>query len=158
VKPSGAKSMGVRSRLLAGVLASQIVCLPAFATLGEDATTVENDRVQMKAQLRTTSVAGYTVHVIETPNSTVIREYISPSGKVFAVSWNGSLLPDLQQTLGKYFPEFSNASTSPRVGRRHFEVEGTDLVVHSYGRMRAFYGNAYVPSLLPPNFSVDDIQ
>jgi Protein of unknown function (DUF2844) len=24
--------------------------------------------------------------------------------------------------------------------------------------MRAFYGNAYVPSLLPSNFSVDDIK
>jgi hypothetical protein len=158
VKPSGAKSTSVRSWLLAGALASQIVCLPAFATLGEDVTTVENDRVQMKAQLRTTSVAGYTVHEIQTPNSTVIREYISPSGKVFAVSWNGPLLPDFKQTLGRYFDEYNNAASSPRVGRRHFTVEGTDLVVQSHGRMRAFYGYAYVPSLLPPNFSVDDIQ
>jgi Protein of unknown function (DUF2844) len=157
VKPSGAKSTS-RSWLLAGVLASQIVCLPAFATLGEDATTVENDRVQMKAQLRTTSIAGYTVHEIQAPTGTLIREYVAPSGKVFAVSWNGPLLPDFKQTLGKYFPEYANAASSPRVGRRHFSVQGTDLVVQSHGRMRAFYGYAYVPSLLPPNFSVDDIQ
>ena len=36
----------------------------------------------------------------------------------------------------------------------HLSIERTDLVVNSHGHMRAFYGNAYVPSLVPPNFSV----
>jgi hypothetical protein len=152
-----ARARRLFGRLAASVLASQIVCLPALATLGEDVTTVENDRVQMKAQLRMTSVAGYTVHEIETPYNTVVREYVSASGKVFAVSWSGPLLPDLKQTLGRYFDEY-HAASSPRVGRRHLDVQGSDLVVHSHGRMRAFYGNAYVPSLLPPNFSPDEIQ
>jgi hypothetical protein len=51
----------------------------------------------------------------------------------------------------------ANAS-SHRVGTRHLTSQGTDLVVQSNGRMRAFFGTAYVPSLLPPNFSVEDIQ
>lgn len=144
--------------LAAAVLASQVACPPALATLGEDVATVENDRVQMKAQVRTTSVAGYTVHQIETPNGTTVREYVSASGKVFAVSWNGPVLPDFRQTLGRYFDEYHSGASSPRVGRRQLVLEGTDLVVHSYGRMRAFYGNAYVPSLLPPNFSAGEIK
>jgi hypothetical protein len=152
------KAIGVLGWLAAGVLASQAVCLPARATLGEDVATVENDRVQMKAQLRTTTVAGYTVHEIETPANTVVREYVSASGKVFAVSWSGPLLPDFRQTLGRYFDEYNSGASAPRVGRRHLSIERTDLVVKSYGHMRAFYGNAYVPSLLPPNFSVSDIQ
>jgi hypothetical protein len=150
--------MRVLGRLAAGLLVSQAACLPALATLGEDVATVENDRVQMKAQLRTTSVAGYTVHEIETPTNTIVREYVSASGKVFAVSWRGPLLPDFRQTLGRYFDEYNSGASSPRVGRRHLTIEGTDLVVNSHGHMRAFYGNAYVPSLLPPNFSVADIQ
>jgi hypothetical protein len=158
VNPASAKAIRVLGWLTAGVLASQVICLPALATLGEDVATVENDRVQMKAQLRTTSVAGYTVHEIETPANTVVREYVSASGKVFAVSWSGPLLPDFRQTLGRYFDEYNNAASSPRAGRRHLSVEGTDLIVNSHGHMRAFYGNAYVPSLLPPNFSVADIQ
>src|SRR5882757_7984877 len=144
------KAIGVLGRLAAGVLASQAVSLPALATLGEDVTTVENDRVQMKAQLRTTTVAGYTVHEIETPTNTVVREYVSASGKVFAVSWSGPLLPDFRQTLGRYFDEYNRGASAPRVGRRYLSIEGTDLVVNSHGHMRAFYGNAYVPSLLPP--------
>ena len=158
MNPASAKTIRVLGWLTGGVLASQVICLPALATLGEDVATVENDRVQMKAQLRTTSVAGYTVHEIETPAKTIVREYVSASGKVFAVSWSGPLLPHFRQTLGRYFDEYNNAASSPRAGRRHLSVEGTDLVVNSHGHMRAFYGNAYVPSLLPPNFSVADIQ
>ena len=103
-------------------------------------------------------MAGYTVHEIQTPAQTVVREYVSASGKVFAVSWHGPLLPDFRQTLGRYFDEYRSNARTPRVGRRQLTVEGSDLVVHSYGRMRAFYGNAYVPSLLPPNFSPDEIK
>jgi hypothetical protein len=144
--------------LAAGVLLSQFVCAPALATLGEDVTTVENDRVKMKAQVRTTAVAGYTVHEVQTDNGTTVREYIAPSGKVFAVSWNGPLLPDFPQILGRYFNDYHSGASSPRVGRRALVLERADLVVHSFGHMRAFYGNAYVPSLLPPNFSAADIK
>jgi len=158
VNPANAKAIRVLGWLTAGVLASQAVCLPALATLGENVTTVENDRVQMKAQLRTTSVAGYTVHEIQTPANTVVREYVSASGMMFAVSWNGPLLPDFRQTLGRYIDDYNSGASAPRVGRRHLSVERTDLVVNSYGHIRAFYGNAYVPSLLPPNFSVGDIK
>jgi hypothetical protein len=158
VNPASAGTIRVLGWLTAGILATQAVCPPALATLGEDVTTVENDRMQMKAQLRTTAVAGYTVHEIQTPANTVVREYISASGKVFAVSWSGPLLPDFRQTLGRYFDDYNSAASAPRVGRRHLSIERTDLVVNSHGRMRAFYGNAYVPSLLPPNFSVADIK
>jgi Protein of unknown function (DUF2844) len=44
------------------------------------------------------------------------------------------------------------------VGHRHLSIDRSDLVVHSGGHMRAFYGNAYVPALLPPNFTIADIQ
>jgi hypothetical protein len=158
VKSASSNAKRVLGCLVTGVLVSQVACLPAFATLGEDATTVENDRVQMKAQLRTTAVAGYTVHEIQDSAGTTVREYIGPTGKVFAIAWNGPLLPNFQQTLGKYFAEYNSNANAPRVGRRHLSIQGADLVVHSNGRMRAFYGTAYVPSLLPTNFSVDDIK
>jgi hypothetical protein len=158
VKSASSNAKRVWGCLVAAVLVSQVACLPAFATLGEDATTVENDRIKLKAQVRTTAVAGYTVHEVQSPTGTTVREFVNDSGKVFAVAWTGPLLPDFEQTLGKYFPEYVANASSPRVGRRHLDIEGTDLVVHSNGHMRAFYGSAYVLSLLPPNFSVQDIQ
>jgi Protein of unknown function (DUF2844) len=159
VKLASSAAMRISSCLVAGVLMSQVLCRPAFATLGEDVATVETDRVQMKAQLRLpTSAGGYLVHVIQTSAGTNVREYVSASGKVFAVAWDGPLLPNFRQTLGKYFDDYSSGISAPRVGRRHLTIQRADLVVHSNGHLRAFYGNAYVPSLLPPNFSVGDIK
>jgi hypothetical protein len=158
VKLPNARAMRLLIACAAGVLVFQLICQPARATLGEDVATVENDRVRMKAQLRTTSVAGYTVHEIQADNGTVVREYVSAAGKVFGVAWQGPALPDFKQTLGRYFEQYRSNTSSPRVGRRSLRIQGTDLVVHSYGHMRAFYGNAYVPSLLPTNFSVADIK
>lgn len=156
--PGGAKVSRPLSLLAAGLLASQMICPPALATLGEDATTVENDRAQMKAQVRATSAAGYTVKEIQTPTQTLVREYLSASGRVFAVTWQGPLLPDFKQLLGRYFEQYRSNASSPRVGRRHLLINGSDLVVSSHGRMRAFSGAAYVPSLLPPDFSPEDLK
>ena len=140
-------------------LLARSVAMPAFAALGEDAASIENDRVQMKGQSRLTSVAGYSVQEIQLPSGTIVREYVSPGGKVFAVSWRGPVIPDLQQTLGTYFEQYKAAAAgAPHGGHHHLTVRQPGLVAHSSGHMRAWVGQAYVPGLLPPNFSVDDIQ
>lgn len=139
-------------------LLARSIAMPAFAALGEDAASIENDRAQMKGQSRLTSVAGYSVQEIQLPSGTIVREYISPGGKVFAVSWHGPAIPDLQQTLGTYFEQYKAAAGTSRGGHHHLTVRQPDLVAHAGGHMRAWAGQAYVPSLLPPNFSVDDIK
>jgi hypothetical protein len=139
-------------------LLAQFASTPALAALGGDATSVEADRVKMKGELRVTSASGYAVHEIQTPSGTVVREYVSPNGKVFAVSWRGPTLPDLRQTLGTYFEQYKAAAAGPHPSHNHLAVEQPGLVVHSTGHMRAYFGQAYVPGLLPQNFSVDDIK
>jgi hypothetical protein len=133
--------------------------LPAFAALGGDAASVDADIAKMKGQARATAVSGYTVSEITLPSGTVVREYISPGGKVFAVTWKGMMPPDLQQTLGTYFEQYkASAATAPREGHHHLTVRQPDLVVSTGGHMRAWKGVAYVPSLLPPNFSLDELN
>ncbi len=146
-------------RVLGCALLAQWVSLPAQAALGANVDSVEADRAHMKAQLRVTAAPeGYTVHEITTPMGTVVREYVAASGLVFAVSWQGPLLPDLQQTLGSYYPAYEAAAAAPHQGHRHLQVNSPNVVIRSAGHMRAFYGYAYVPSLLPTNLSPDDIK
>jgi len=145
-----------------GCSLAAVGALPALAALGEDVSSVSTDRVQMHAQLKgTTSAAGFSVQEIENPRGTVVREYVNPSGTVFAVSWAGPSKPDLRQLFGSYFQQYVNAANSVRRGaasRRHFEVTQPDLIVESNGRMRAFRGRAYVPSLMPPGVTPGDIS
>ena len=146
----------------AAVLAMEALA-PARAGLGQTLSSVQADRVSMKGQLRARSQPGYTVQEITAASGTVVREYLSPSGVVFAVSWSGPAMPNLQQTLGTYFSQFQAAvkaqrASGARPGHDHLLVREPSLVVHSGGHMRQLFGMAYVPSLLPANVSVSDLH
>ena len=142
---------------LATVVAGSV--LPAFAGLGGDAASVDADVAKMKGQARATPVAGYTMSEITLPSGTVVHEFVSSEGKVFAVSWKGMAVPDLSQTLGTYFAEYkAAAAATPHASHHNLTVQQPDLVVRTGGHMRNWYGQAYVLSLLPPNFSLDEIK
>lgn len=148
----------VSGTAVAAALLSGAVTLPAFAALGGDATSVDADTAKMKGQARAAAAGGYTVNQITLPSGTVVNEYVSAEGKVFAVTWKGPTVPDLQQTLGAYFEEYKAAAAAPHSGHSHISVEQPDLVVRTGGHMRAHNGKAYVPSLLPPNVSPSEIK
>jgi len=137
--------------------------VPAKAGLGETVASVQADRVSMKGQLRARSEAGYSVQEITAANGTIVREYVSPSGVIFAVSWSGPAMPNLQQTLGSYFAKYQTAvkaqrTSAARSGHHHLQIRTPSLVVHSGGHMRQYFGLAYVPALLPQNVSVSDLH
>ena len=132
---------------------------PAMAALGGDVSSVEADRASLKGAL-TGFRAGqsYGVHELTTASGVHVREYVA-GGKVFAVSWQGPVIPDLRQVLGAYYTTYAQAAAAPHAGgHRHLRVEQPGLVVESNGRMRAFYGRAWDPALLPASFTVSDIR
>lgn len=131
---------------------------PALAALGGDANSVQADQARMKGELRITAASGYTVHEITTAYGTQVREFAGADGKVFAVSWNGPFNPDLRQVLGGYYDQFVQAASSVHGNHRHLLIQQPGLVVQNSGRMRAFSGRAWVPTMLPQSFSVDEIQ
>lgn len=131
---------------------------PAMAALGGNEASIVADQVNMKATRRTFSAPEYTVHEIQTSSGTLIKEYISPQGQVFAVSWHGPFMPDLQQVLGSYFAEYSAAASNKRGGRGSLLVKQPGLVVRSGGHMRSFSGQAYIPKMVPPSVAIDEIN
>jgi hypothetical protein len=151
--------MKLTAALLSSILLASAVASPAFAALGGDSTTVQADVARMKGALRISSSAGVMVHEITTSYGTVVREYITPGDKVFAISWRGPVNPDLRQMLGDYYTQYEQAASLPHPGgHRHLAIEQPGLVVKVSGRMRAFVGRAWVPGLVPQNFSVSDIN
>ena len=131
--------------------------LPALAALGGDATSVQQDAVHLKAQLRSTSKSNYAVHELTAASGT-IREYVTPAGKVFAVAWQGPVMPDLQQVLGSYYARFNEAAKNRHGVRGPLAINESDLVLQSGGHMAAFRGKAYIPEMLPEGVHPDAIQ
>lgn len=137
---------------------------PAAAGLGDTVASVQADRLSMKGQLRARAEAGYSVQEITAAAGTLVREYVTPAGVVFAVSWNGPAMPNLQQTLGSYFTQYQTAERTQRAqgahlrGHNHLEIRTPTLIVHAAGHMRQYFGVAYVPALMPANLSISDLH
>jgi len=151
-------ALGLGALLLAGEAP-----VPAKAALGDTVASVQADRVSMKGQLRTRSEPGYSVQEIAAANGVRVREFVSSSGVIFAVSWSGPALPDLRQALGSYFAQYRTSvaaqrASGQRSGHHHVEIRAPSLVVHAGGHMRQYFGLAYVPSLVPQNLSISDLH
>jgi len=135
--------------------------LPALAALGGDVTSVHQDQAQMKGTLKSTKAATYTVHEIKDSVGTVVKEYVSPAGKVFAITWHGPFIPNMQQLLGSYYQQFADAASAQHqahVGRRALSIQQPGLVVQNGGHVRSYFGKAYDPTMLPQGVTADEIQ
>ena len=135
--------------------------LPSFASLGGDTTSVRADQQKMQGTLRTSSGDAYTLHEIQTANGVAVKEYVSAAGKVFAVSWQGPVHPDLRQLLGPYFDEYIQGIQEQREQRRGHGpllIQHAGLMVQVSGHVRGFVGMAYVPQQMPAGVRAEDVR
>lgn len=132
----------------------------AHATLGGPAASIEKDNAALSTVMRATAKrVNYSLQE-SSSGTTTVREYLTPSGVVFAVAWNGLVHPDLTVLLGSYDPEYRKAlCQQPRKqGRRQSRVQSERLVVETWGHMRNLQGRAYLPGLLPEGVNLDEIR
>jgi hypothetical protein len=130
----------------------------ASATLGEPESSIAAEQQAGKASIKETSIGSYRIHELQSSSGTVIREYTGLDGKVFAVTWRGPFMPNLRDTLGRYFDEYAAAASAGRLDRNHVQVRQDDLVVRVGGHMRAYRGLAYLPQALPNGVSIGDLE
>lgn len=138
----------------------------ARASLGATEDSLEKDRVSIKAAaVKSTKAEAYTTHEFLS-GGLQVREYASPDGTVFAVTWHGAGNPDLSTLLGSYFGDYEVAKRklAPSKKRRTFgrvsysTVTGEKVVVKTFGHMRSARGLAYAPKLVPQRVSPNDLQ
>ena len=135
------------------------LAFPAWASLGGNVTSVQNDKAHLKGTLRSTATQQYVKHEIQVPSGQLVREFVSPDGTVFGVAWEGPSQPDLQQVLGSYFDPVKQAvAAQQRHGHGPISVETSGFVFQQGGHARSFHGRAYVPSMVPQGVDVTEIQ
>lgn len=132
----------------------------AFGALGEPASSVDRDRLSLKAAQRTKSIGKrYSVQELQSA-SIVVHEFLTPSGDVFAITWNGLARPDLPSLLGSFADEYAQAvkGAPHRFGGRYSQIETSNLVVEKWGRAHNIKGRAYLKALKPPGVNVEEIN
>lgn len=160
------KECPVKSRLVAAATAVILMvnlaaALPAWGSLGGDAASIQADQLHLQGNRTIKSADSYTVHEMQAASGTVVREYLSPEGKVFAIAWQGRWMPDLRQLLGGYFEQYRAAvqtHSGTRIVRKPVMIDQAGLVVQIGGQIRAFSGRAYLPEMLPTGVRAEDIQ
>jgi hypothetical protein len=128
-----------------------------FAALGGDVSSVQADQAQMKAQRRVTQTNAYAVHEMQAETGTMVREFVSPQGKVFGVSWQGPARPNLQQLLGPYYEEY-NQNAPTRRSHGPVTIQTPNMVIQFGGHQRALTGRAFVPGMVPSGVRVEEIK
>ncbi len=116
--------------------------------LGSSMASESNANLHIAAMSRFPGVSILTAVM----NGITIKQYATPDGRIFAVSWSGPAKPDLRALLGAAFPAMNQPNkqlSSLGLG----VVRQADLVIESYGRLRDFHGDAYIPSLTPKGFA-----
>jgi hypothetical protein len=148
-------------------LACLVISPLAHAALGGNAQSVQADQAGMGASRAAANQAlnavqgNYSVQAMTLPSGTVVHEYLSNTGIVFAVSWLGSVMPDLHQILGTYTGAASDAVQAYRAqhpGIGPVSVAANNMVIQSSGHMGVYAGRAYLPSALPAGVALTEIQ
>jgi hypothetical protein len=147
-------------KCFAVVLCVLVSAWPSFAVLGGDVSSIQADQIRINASVRVTRAEKYTIHELRSTSGAVVREYASPSGKVFAVAWHTPSLPNMKELLGSHFEEFQQAAQAQNRRGIHAPlfIQLPDLVVELGGHMRSFVGRAYVPGEVPSDVRTEEIR
>jgi hypothetical protein len=133
-------------------------CLPAWAALGDNVSSVETDAQALHGKHVMVNKTSYNLHQITMNDGSLVKEYVSPAGIVFGVSWQGHFIPNLQQLLGTYMTNLQQGQRTNWVRRRSVTIQGDNFVFFSLGHLRYFHGLAYVPGLIPANLTPEVVK
>ena len=137
--------------------AATLLLLPCIshAELGGNAASILSEQKEFNSQLSNSQQSGVVVYTQTLPSGIVIQEYLSGSGTVFAVTWSGPALPNLQTLLGGYFKDYLAAI---KEARRSIYLNNENVIIQSSGMMGAFQGFAFLPKLAPSGFTPNDLN
>jgi len=132
---------------------------PAAAGLGDHKTAIAGDSSRLHATISRQTTSLYEASRLDLPIGTHVAEFAGADGKVFAVSWNGPVRPNLQVLLGSYYPRFQADATASRIRMRGgMASTHADFVVRTGGRPGYFWGYAFLPGEVPAGFSMRDLN
>ena len=117
--------------------------------------SVQSDQQAWGASSTQSALSGATLQTQTLPNGVTVRQYLDANGTVFAVGWEGPVLPDFSRLLGVHYAAYTQAVRQQKHG---VAVHGSDLVIESGGMMRSFSGHAYLPAKLPASIRAQDIR
>jgi len=142
------------------IVAAALGLAPAAqAGLGEGVESVARDHAALRAHAMSIApMQAYDVHEMTTAGDGRVREYLTRSGTVFAVTFSGPSMPDLRAVLGSHYGEYAAAANTRRTNHKVFAISAPGLVMQIIKLPRGISGSAHVPALLPAGVTARDLR
>jgi predicted methyltransferase len=132
---------------------------PVMAGVGQPVQAVARDAAAMGGSVLVRAGSGnFSVQEIVAPGGGLVREYVGPSGMVFAVSWSGPTMPDLKALLASYYPRFALQAQASERGSKVLAIQCSDFVLRILKLPRGLAGAAYVPQLMPSGVTAAQLK
>jgi len=120
------------------------------AALGGDVASIARDHEALHANDALTSTVLYDLHEAQSPAGVRVREYVDrASGKVFALTWEGPQLPDVNALLGTYAPRYQAVAKEHHGSHHTLSIDDPDLKISVLRLQRGWQGEAYLPNAIP---------
>lgn len=151
-------SAGIKALLTCAVgLALWTPMHGAQAGLGEHQGSIDIERMRLHARKAVLNKVGYTVHELHNQEGSRIKQFVTATGQVFAVTWVTQYKPDLSRLLGTRHAQYARAEREQsRHGgiQRHFKMDQQDVLVQSSAHLNVYSGFALLKPLAPAGFSL----
>lgn len=131
----------------------------AHAGLGDSVEQIEHDRIALRAARGAVNHAtAYDRHELRTPEGGIVHEFADRTGRVFAVTFEGPIRPDLGVLLGRHYAEYAaKAHASPNTHKVYTHTSAT-LHLSVIKGPRQFYSTAVVPGTVPAGVDPRDLH
>ncbi|MCX8515303.1 MAG: DUF2844 domain-containing protein [Burkholderiales bacterium] len=138
-----------------------IYTVTSYATLGDEVKTINVDNKDLTdTQTTVTTVndnnATYLIYDTKVKNKFEVKQYVS-NNKVFAIVWQGIMLPDLSKLLGNYYIQYQTVSPKYKSSTLQ-SIEDQDFISYFGSSNKYFYGKAIIPSLMPQDLVMIKIK
>jgi len=148
-------------RAITCVLIGVLSCGLLFSSRSSvSAKTAADDgrRTRTESQTCDGNRSGYTVRDVHYGRA-LMREFIAPTGVVFALDWKGMPEPDVKNLLGSSTDDERLEDLLPILRRRNSttRISERDIIWEKSGTSRNLYGRAYVPYLVPSGVTIGDV-
>ena len=147
----------LRGRVLMAV-AMCVLSAGARAELGGAPIPMQTDARMLQGAAVVEHGAGFDRHEVTQADGSMVREYVSPRGTVFAVAWSGRTTPDLKALLGTHYATYAAEAAKQRPSHHVLTVTTPDLVVTVVRYQHTGSGSASLPAEVPAGVVVGELK
>ncbi len=148
---------GLRGHLVA-LVATCVLSAGAHAELGGAPATVQSDARALSGATTVEHAASFERHQVTQADGSVVREYVSSRGTVFAVAWSGRTTPDLKTLLGAHYATYIAEVAKQRPSHHVLTVTTPDLAVTIVRYQHTGSGSASLPAEVPAGVLVGELK